>query len=66
MNPIEQVWREVRTRGFRNKVFRTLSNDIDRLCHMIFSITPDVIWHKKEELASRFSRKTSPSELCFS
>ena len=24
MNPIEQIWREIRTRGFRNEVFHTL------------------------------------------
>ncbi len=43
MNPIEQVWREIRTRGFRNEVFHTLNDVIDRLCQTILSITPDVI-----------------------
>ena len=43
MNPIEQVWLEIRTRGFRNEVFKTLNDVIDRLCETIRSITPDVI-----------------------
>ena len=43
MNPIEQVWREVRTRGFRNEVFHTLENVIDRLCCTLKSISPATI-----------------------
>ena len=43
MNPIEQVWREIRTRGFRNEVFHTLNDVIERLCETIRSITPEVI-----------------------
>ncbi len=43
MNPIEQVWREIRTRGFRNEVFQTLEKVIDRLCCTIRSITPETI-----------------------
>ncbi len=43
MNPIEQVWREVRTRGFRNEVFHTLEDVIDRLCCTLKSIAPAII-----------------------
>ncbi|MBQ9324834.1 MAG: IS630 family transposase [Clostridia bacterium] len=43
MNPIEQVWREIRTRGFRNEVFKTFNDVINRLCETNRSITPDVI-----------------------
>jgi len=32
MNPIEQIWRELRTQGFRNEVFKTLEKVVDRLC----------------------------------
>ena len=47
MNPIEQIWRELRTRGFRNEVFATLEKVVDRLCktinhlsrHTVMSIT---------------------------
>lgn len=43
MNPIEQIWKEIRKRGFRNEVFPSLSKVIDRLCDTICSITPDTI-----------------------
>ena len=43
MNPIEQVWREIRTRGFKNEVFHTLKDVIDRLCQSICSLTKEVI-----------------------
>ena len=35
MNPIEQIWHELRTRGFRNEVFLTLEKVVDRLCQTI-------------------------------
>ena len=35
MNPIEQIWKEIRKRGFRNEVFQTLEKVIDRLCEVI-------------------------------
>ena len=31
MNPIEQIWREIRTRGFKNEVFNTLDDAYARL-----------------------------------
>ena len=43
MNPIEQVWKEIRKRGFRNEVFQTLEDVIDRLCDTICSLTNDSI-----------------------
>ncbi len=43
MNPIEQIWKEIRKRGFKNEVFQTLENVIDRLCDTICSLTPDII-----------------------
>ncbi len=43
MNPIEQIWKEIRKRGFKNEVFRTLDKVIDRLCETICSLTPDII-----------------------
>jgi len=39
MNPIEQIWRELRTRGFRNEVFSTLDKVVDRLCETIRSLS---------------------------
>ena len=40
MNPIEQVWKEIRKRGFRNEIFQTLDKVIDRLCDTIHSLSP--------------------------
>lgn len=35
MNPIEQIWKEIRKRGFKNEVFATLEKVVDRLCDTI-------------------------------
>lgn len=38
MNPIEQVWAEIRKRGFKNKAFKTLDDVIDKLQEVIQSL----------------------------
>jgi putative transposase len=38
MNPIEQVWKEIRKRGFKNEIFKTLDDVVDRLCDTICSL----------------------------
>lgn len=43
MNPIEQIWKEIRKRGFRNEIFQTLNKVIERLCSTIQSITASTI-----------------------
>lgn len=43
MNPIEQIWKEIRKRGFRNEIFQTLDKVIDRLCNTICSLTNETI-----------------------
>ena len=43
MNPIEQIWKELRKRGFRNEVFLTLDKVVDRLCDTIRSLSHSVI-----------------------
>ena len=43
MNPIEQIWKELRKRGFKNEVFATLEKAVDRLCDTICSLSPAVI-----------------------
>jgi len=43
MNPIEQIWTEIRKRGFRNQAFNTLDDVIDRLCDTICSLSCDTI-----------------------
>ena len=42
MNPIEQIWKEIRKRGFRNQVFSTLQKVVDRLCDTIRSLSKQV------------------------
>lgn len=43
MNPIEQIWKEIRKRGFRNEIFRTLDLVVDRLCDTICSLSNQTI-----------------------
>ena len=43
MNPIEQIWKELRKRGFRNEIFKTLDDVIDRLCETIRSLSNDTV-----------------------
>ena len=43
MNPIEQIWKELRKRGFRNEIFHSLDDVVDRLCDAICSLSNFVI-----------------------
>jgi len=43
INPIEQIWKEIRKIGFRNEAFSSLDKVVDRLCGTINSLTVDVI-----------------------
>ena len=43
MNPIEQIWKEIRKRGFKNEIFQTLEKVVDRLCLVICSLSPETI-----------------------
>lgn len=43
MNPIEQIWKEIRKRGFKNEVFASLDKVVDRLCETILSLSPETI-----------------------
>ena len=43
MNPIEQIWKELRKMGFRNEVFATLEKVVLRLCDTICDLTADTI-----------------------
>ena len=43
MNPIEQIWKELRKMGFRNEVFTTLEKVVDRLCDTICVLSEEVI-----------------------
>ena len=39
MNPIEQIWKELRKMGFRNEIFATLDKVVDRLCDTICALS---------------------------
>ena len=43
MNPIEQIWAEIRKRGFRNEIFTSLEKVIDRLSQTICSLSCSTI-----------------------
>jgi len=41
LNPIEQIWEDVREKNFRNEVFITLSKVVDRLCEETLKLMDD-------------------------
>ena len=43
MNPIEQIWKEIRKRGFHNEVFASLEKVVEQLCDTICSLSNQVI-----------------------
>jgi putative transposase len=43
MNPIEQIWKQLRSMGFRNEVFNTLDDVMERLCHTIQDLTNELV-----------------------
>lgn len=43
MNPIEQIWKEIRKRGFKNEIFNSLEKVVNRLCDTICSLTNDTV-----------------------
>lgn len=45
MNPIEQIWTEIRKRGFKNVFFASLDHVIARLCQVIHSLDHATVSH---------------------
>lgn len=43
LNPIEQIWKEVRKRGFKNQVFKTLEKVVDKLCETVNSLSKETV-----------------------
>lgn len=43
MNPIEQIWKEIRKRGFKNEVFQSLQKVVNRRCDTICSLSNETI-----------------------
>ncbi len=43
MNPIEQIWAELRKRSFKYEVFATLDKVVNRLCDTFCALTENII-----------------------
>jgi putative transposase len=43
LNPMEQIWIELRTVGFCNEIFNTLKDVVDRLCETIRALKNDTV-----------------------
>ena len=43
LNPIEQIWKEIRKDGFKNVLFQTLDKVEDKLCSSLVSLGEDVV-----------------------
>ena len=43
MNPIEQIWKYLRSVGFRNEIFRSLADVVDRLCEIVTALTTGIV-----------------------
>ena len=43
MNPIEQIWKQLRSMGFKNETFKTLEHVVDRLCETICHLTHEMV-----------------------
>ena len=43
MNPIEQIWKQIRTMGFKNEIFHTLEAVVERLCATICELTEETV-----------------------
>lgn len=42
-NPFEQIWREIRTRGFRNEIFRAFDDVMTSLCETVVALTHSTV-----------------------
>lgn len=43
MNPIEQIWKEIRKSGFKNTAFKSLDKVIEKLCEVIGKLSKDTV-----------------------
>ena len=43
MNPIEQIWKQIRQMGFDNTIFSTLKDVVNRLCDTINLLTDELV-----------------------
>lgn len=45
MNPIEQIWTEIRKRGFKNVLFQSLDDVVSKLCDVVNSLESSTVAH---------------------
>ena len=45
MNPIEQIWTEIRKRGFKNVLFQSLEDVVNKLCDVVNSLETSTVAH---------------------
>ena len=45
MNPIEQIWKQIRSFGFKNVVFNSLNDVITNICNTMNMLTNDIVKH---------------------
>ena len=43
MNPIEQIWKYLRSVGFRNEIFRSLADVVDRFCAVVKTLANEIV-----------------------
>lgn len=43
MNPIEQIWKQIRSMGFKNEIFKSLRDVMERLCKTVNELTNDIV-----------------------
>ena len=43
MNPAEQIWKEIRKVGFKNKIFKSIVEVIKKLCEVISSLSSELV-----------------------
>ena len=55
MNPMEQIWKQLCSMGFRNEVFHSLADIVDRLCETICRLTNDMVKATPHKRAARLA-----------
>ncbi|MDY2918312.1 MAG: hypothetical protein SOU08_01555 [Anaerococcus sp.] len=43
MNSIEQIWKQIRLMGFKNELFHSLADVVDRLSQTINKLTKEMV-----------------------
>lgn len=57
MNPIEQIWKQIRSMGFKNEIFKTLQDVMNRLCDTINQITKDMVNQITKDMVKQITHR---------